>query len=510
MSTIGREETTVSRAVSRDRGRDAVRPQVRSDATKGLTLDVKRLRNDFPALQSERNGKPLVYFDNASLTLKPVQVIAAMDRYYYTFPACGGRGRSRHFFSKRVVWATDGNGDEFRTDEGSTVDPGYTWLEIEGAREKVRKLINARAPGEIVFTRNTTESLNLVARGFHFRPGAVVLTTDREHNSNLCPWRELERAGVIRHLAVPSNADNTFDLDRYRAMLAEHKVQLVSMVHTANLDGYTIPAREITRLAHERGARVMLDAAQSAAHTTLDVQQLDVDFLAFSVHKMCGPTGMGILYGKFEVLQGLDPFIVGGDTVSDTFLDAPPVYLEPPYRFEAGLQNFAGIIGTGAAADYLRGIGMESIAAHESELNRFVAKGLADLRDEFDIFGPEDPSLRGGITNLCSKRRGLVRVPRARFLEVAGHMWDVTGPKSTRADAQVVGLDELLNGWSNIMVRSGLFCAHSWFHARNISPERQTARVSLYFYNTLDECRSFLETLHRIVRFPEYQALKRV
>jgi cysteine desulfurase/selenocysteine lyase len=470
-------------------------------------IDVNRLRNDFPALQHEINGKPLVYFDNASMTLKPVQVIAAMDRYYSNFPACGGRGRSRHWLSKRVVWETEGNADEFKAADGSVVDPGHTWMRIEGAREKIRRLINARSAQEIVFTRNTTESLNLVARSFRFKTDAVVLTTDREHNSNLCPWQELQKKGIARHLVVPSNDDNTFNLDRFKEMLGKHDVQLVSMVHTANLDGYTIPAGEIARLAHERGAKVALDAAQSVAHTALDVRKLDVDFLAFSVHKMCGPTGMGVLYGKEEALEELDPFIVGGDTVADTFHDAPPIYLGPPYRFEAGLQNFAGIIGAGAAADYLMGIGLEHVSRHEHELNRFLTRGLADFRDEFDILGPQDPDLRGGIVNLCCRRKGMVRLAKDRFLREVGHMWDVTGPLVARLDAEIVGLDELLSGWSNVMVRSGFFCAHSWFHMKGITPERQTARASLYFYNTTDECQVFLETLKRIVQLPEYRSL---
>ena len=482
-------------------------------------IDLRRIRNDFPALQQGLNGKPPVYLDSACMTLKPVQVIAAMDRYYYNFPACGGHGRSRHWFSRRAAWETDGNADEFRADDGSALDDGRAWMEIEGAREKVRRLINARAARELIFTRNTTESLNLVARSFRFGRDPVVLTTDHEHNSNLCPWRELEKGGIARHLAVPSNDDNTFDLGRFGDMLGKYNVQLVSMVHTSNLDGSSIPAKEIARMAHERGAKVMLDAAQSVPHSPVDVRDLDVDFLAFSVHKMCGPTGMGILYGKEEALRDLDPFIVGGDTVADTFLDADPVYFDAPHRFEAGLQNFAGIIGTGAAADYMMAVGLDSVQAHESELNRLVSEGLADLRDEFDLLGPQDPGLRGGIVTLLCRRNGMVRLARDAFLREVGHMWDVTGPRDSGPDAGVTGLEDLLNGWSNIMVRSGVFCVHSWFHMKNLNvacetrrrlgTERQTVRASFYLYNTPDECRVFLDTLRRIVRLAEYRALPR-
>jgi cysteine desulfurase/selenocysteine lyase len=387
----------------------------------------------------------------------------------------------------------------------------------EGAREKLRRLINARTTREIVFTRNTTESLNLVARCFRFGPDAVVLTTDHEHNSNLCPWRELEKRGIARHVAVPSRPDNTFDLDRFRDLLVRHDVRLVSMVHTSNLDGSTIPAKEIVRLAHERGVRVMLDAAQSVPHSPVDVRELDVDFLAFSVHKMCGPTGMGVLYGKEEALGELGPFIVGGDTVTDTFLDSDPVYADPPYRFEAGLQNFAGIIGAGAAADYLMAVGPGNVHEHEQRLNRFVTGGLTDLRDEFDILGPEDPDLRGSIVCLLSRRKGTVSLSRATFLREAGRVPDSADAGAGGREQAVYGLDDLLDNWGNVMVRSGVFCVHSWFHSRNLNvacelrrrlgTERQTVRLSFYLYNTMDECRVFLELLHRIVRLPEYRSL---
>jgi cysteine desulfurase/selenocysteine lyase len=467
-------------------------------------LDPKQLRNDFPALQQERNGKPMIYFDNASMTLKPDHVIAAMDRYYYSFPSCGGKGRSIHWFAKRVRWEVDGNAADLSDHEAAT-----DFLAIEGAREKVRRFINAGHAREIIFTRNTTEGLNLVARSFPFRTGAVVLTTDREHNSNLCPWKELEKRGVIRHLVVPSHGDNTFDLNRYEEMLEQNDVQLVSMVHTANLDGYTIPAAEIIRLAHARGARVMFDAAQSVAHSVLDVRALDVDFVAFSVHKMCGPSGMGVMYGKAEMLEdpNFGPFLVGGDTVKDTFHDAPPVYDVPPFKFEAGLQNYAGIIGAGAAVDYLTGVGMANIAQHERELNCFLTERLREYEDQFAILGPRDPNLRGGIITLCAKRPLPVTLTKPRFLEVVGHLWDITRPGEVEPGGEVVGLDPLLNGWSNIMVRSGYFCAHSWFHSRGLPGDR-TTRISVYLYNTKQECEILLRTLKAIVDLPEFRACK--
>lgn len=462
-------------------------------------IDTEKIRQDFPALQQERNGKPLIYFDNACMTLKPTQVITAMNRYYYNFPACGGHGRSAHWFAKRVNWEVYG------IEEPAEV-------EIEGAREKIRRLINAKHREEIVFTRNTTESINLVAKSFPFREGVVILTTDQEHNSNLCPWKELEKKGIAKHLWVPSNDDNTFNLERFEKMLKKNDVQLVSMFHTSNLDGYTIPADEVIKLSHKYGIKVLLDAAQSVPHKVIDVQKLDVDFLAFSVHKMCGPTGIGILYGKNDLLndKNFGPFLVGGDTVEDTFLDKPPKYLSSPYKFEAGLQNYAGIIGAGIAADYLLGIGLENISKHECELNKFLMENLSNYQDEFDIIGPEDPVLRSGIITLCFKRRGVPSLTKERFLKEVGHLWDITYSNEYLEEAEITGIDAILNGWNNIMVRSGEFCVHSWFHKKSISRERQTIRVSLYVYNTKEECNLFVETLKKIIRLPEYTMLPKV
>lgn len=458
-------------------------------------FDPAQIRKDFPALQQERNGKPLIYFDNACMTLKPAQMIAALNRYYYNFPACGGHGRSAHWFARRVNWEIEWPKHGARDEECADV-------EIEGSREKIRKLINAKHREEIVFTKNTTESINLVARCFAFSKGAVVLTTDREHNSNLCPWKELEKRGVVRHLAVPSREDNTFDLEVFERMVKEGNVQLVSVVYTSNLDGYTIPAGEIIKLAHEHGAKVMLDAAQTVPHKSVDVQELDVDFLAFSIHKMCGPTGMGVLYGKFRLLNdpAFGPFIVGGDTVRDTFLDKPPEYLVSPCKFEAGLQNYAGMIGTGAAVDYLLRLGPENIARHEVELTTFLFEGLAEFGDELDIIGPNDPALRGGITTLWFKRRGVPSLAREDFMKRTGHLWDMCLPPQEN----ISGVPALLNGWSNIMVRGGEFCVHSWFNEKPNARERETVRVSLFAYNTKEECRVFLETLKVLLELPEY------
>ncbi|MBU2462191.1 aminotransferase class V-fold PLP-dependent enzyme [bacterium] len=406
-------------------------------------MDVTKLREDFPSLKQQRDGKPPIYFDNACLTLKPLKVIEAMDEYYCNFPACGGHGRSDHWFANKVTEKT------------------------EEARESIRKLINARSTNEIIFTRNTTEGINLVAKGFKFREGDIVLTTDKEHNSNLCPWRDLAKKGAIKHDVILSNEDNTFNMGHLMEKI-DKNVKLVSMVHTSNLDGYTIPAEEIIQVCHLNGIRVMLDGAQSVPHKGIDVQQLDVDFLAFSLHKMCGPTGMGVLYAKEELLKELEPFIVGGDTVVDTFYGQDPIYLDPPAKFEAGLQNYAGMIGSGAAASYLMDIGADNIVEHELGLNRFLTENLSQYED-IEIIGPGDPKLRGGIVTFFIKRLGL-------------------GDIGERLDQD-----------NNIMVRCGTFCVHSWFNGRKINLNLSPVRISLYFYNTLEECEIFLKTFERIM-----------
>ncbi|MCX9014251.1 MAG: cysteine desulfurase [Candidatus Methanoperedens sp.] len=404
-------------------------------------MNIQKLRADFPALQKKWNGKHPIYFDNACMTLKPVQVIRAMDEYYNEYPVCGGR--SIHKMAKKV--------DE----------------KVGEAREKMQKFLGASSPHEIVFTRNTTEGLNLVANSLGFNKGDVVLTTDREHNSNLVPWQVQAKRRGIKHVVVHSNPDNTFDIGKFEEMLGNNRnVRLVSMVHTANLDGYTIPAEEIIKISHDHGALVMLDGAQSAPHKPVDVRKLDVDFFALSVHKMVGPSGMGVLYGKQELLEELEPFIVGGDTVEDTTYESAK-FLPPPEKFEAGLQNYAGIIGSGAAVDYLTGVGLSNIERHEEKLNRIITDGIKDMPG-VGIIGPADPALRGGIVSFT------VDMPHG--------------------DAHDIAL--VLDETENIEVRSGAFCVHSWF---NYNKCDAAVRASLYLYNTEEEARKFIDVLGKTI-----------
>ncbi len=292
-------------------------------------------RKDFPSLGNRRNENPPIYLDNACSTLVPTQVIASINEYYNNYPSCGG-GRSRHWFAGEVTDRIEGN-----------VEKG-----IHGSRRIIADFINARSEREIIFTSNTTHSINTVALGFNFRPGDVVLLTDREHNSNLVPWLRLQRSGLISVDHTQPSDDEEFDLSAFEEKLASHKVRLVSMAYTSNITGYTVPAKEIIGIAHRYGARVLLDGAQAVPHKEVDVQDLDVDFLVFSMHKMCGPRGVGVLYGKKDLLGNLreggetwndeiEPTVLGGGTVFDSTYDSYSL-LETPHRFEAGTCNYPG------------------------------------------------------------------------------------------------------------------------------------------------------------------------
>src|SRR3989338_1802033 len=391
----------------------------------------EKLRSDFPLLQ--KNGKPIIYFDSACMSLKPDQVVKKMDEYYYEYPACAGR--SNHKLGQRAT-------EEFNS-----------------ARKTIAKFINAKE-NEIIFTKNTTEGLNLVYHIIDFKKGDIILTTDKEHNSNLLPIHLLKERG-IKHEIVPSQKDGTFDMDRFESMMSKN-VRLVSMVHTSNIDGTTIPAKEIIKIAHDFKALTMLDGAQSVPHQKTDVKKLDADFLAFSGHKMLGPS-IGVLFGKYSVMEKAKPFLVGGDTVESTTYKSHK-FLKPPERYEAGLQNYAGAIGLGEACRYLEKI-IDKTEKHEIELNKIITDGIKNF-EGLKIIGPEAEK-RGGIISFYVK--GM-------------HYHDIA-----------LMLDET----ANIMIRSGQHCVHSWFNAHNIDG---SARASLYLYNTKEEAKVFIESLNKILK----------
>ncbi|HTY61943.1 MAG TPA: aminotransferase class V-fold PLP-dependent enzyme [Acidobacteriota bacterium] len=444
-----------------------------------LSLDSKNpmdeFRNNFPPLKRQRNGKPPIYLDNACTTLVPQQVIESLTGYYRDHPACGGR-RSHHWFAGEVTASLEGN-------------PGKG---IKGSRQLIAEFIHAGSEKEILFTLNTTHAINTVALGFNFEPGDVVLLTDKEHNSNLIPWLRLQNVGQIRVERIGANQDDRFDLQAFEQRLKNGRVRLVSMAQTSNLTGHTIPAKEIIKIAHQYGARVLLDGAQTVPHQSIDVQTLDVDFLAFSMHKMCGPRGIGVLYAKKELLSSkpkgesgtgdmLHPTVLGGGTANDTTYQDYSL-LDAPDGFEAGIQNYAGTIASGAAIQYLQQVGIDRITAHEYRLNRFLTEELLDRYGDtgwFKIFGPQDPALRGGILTFEVKR------PNA------------------------IGIASELDRKNNIMIRDGVFCVHSyfnnqygqgWMHPKSHREHRMIYRVSFYLYNTIAECQAFVETLDEIFK----------
>ncbi len=400
-------------------------------------MDVRRLREDFPVLQKKINGKNIIYLDSACMSLKPRSVIDKMNEYYYDFPCCGGR--SVHKLGTQVT------------------------ISMDDARTKLQRFINAKQAEEIIFLRNATEGINLVANGLALKDGDRVLVSDREHNSNLVPWLRLSTLKGIKVEVVPSNPDNTFDLEMLESMMG-NDVKLVSMVHTSNLDGYSLPDKEIIDMAHDHGALAMLDGAQSAPHKVIDVQRSDVDFFVISIHKMCGPSGMGVLYGKYHLLDELSPFIVGGSTVKNV-TDSDIEFLPPPAKFEAGLQNYAGIIGAGAAAQYLMDIGLAEIEAHDNDLNRLITKQLSN-NDQIELIGPKDADLRGCV-----------------------FAFNIKGMDSH--DIAMI-LDEL----ENIMIRSGMQCVHSWFNRNKL---KGSARASVYLYNTEEDAKIFSEKVLEII-----------
>jgi len=330
------------------------------------------------------------------------------------------------------------------------------------ARASIAKFLNAKKKEEIVFTRNTTEGINLVAHSLGLQRGDVVLISDKEHNSNLIPWQVVAKRQGICVKIIPTNPDNTFNVDAYERML-DGQVKLVSIGFTSNLDGVTVPAEMIIKKAHRNGSLVLLDAAQTAPHQKIDVKALDVDFLAISGHKMLGPSGTGVLYGKYRLLEQMEPFLVGGDTVAFSTYDSCE-FLPPPEKFEAGLQNYAGMIGMGAAVEYLQKIGFRTIQQQETALNEYITSEIRSI-DGLRIIGPEDAKLRAGIISF--------------YIE--------------GIDSHRIAL--MLDQMASIMVRSGQHCVHSWFSARKI---HSSVRASLYFYNTKEEADLFINHLRKI------------
>lgn len=400
-------------------------------------MDVRKIRGDFPVLSRKFNGNPIIYLDNACTSLRPNSVIRSIGEYYSEYSACVGR--STHKLSTK---ATD---------------------KLEDARVKVAKFINAKKSNEIIWTKNTTESINLVARGLRLKKGDRVLTTNLEHSSGLLPWHEIVSTNGISIDFVTCSKTGEFDSEAFKEKMTKD-TKIVSVILASNVTGTRAPIKEISKIAHDNGALVLADGAQSAPHMVTDVRKMDVDFFAFSGHKMCGPTGIGCLYGKEHLLNELSPLSIGGGTVTDVDLESHKLDALP-YRLEGGIQDYSGAMGLAAAIDYLKNIGMPNIERYESELSKSLITGLLEV-ENLMLIGPKDWNTRSPLASFNIKN-------------MEPH--DVSGL-----------LDD-----QNIAVRSGMHCAYP-FH-KYIGQNIGSVRASLYFYNTLEEINMLVERLKEIV-----------
>ena len=401
--------------------------------------DIEKIREDFPILSRQVYGRPLVYLDNAATTQKPLQVLDAMREEYLNVNANVHRGV--HYLSQQ---ATDLH---------------------EAAREKVRQFINARKAEEIVFTRGTTEAINLVASSFclsQMQPGDEVLVTDMEHHSNIVPWQlqAMQRGIVVRHL--PISDDGRLACCDTIATYMTARTRLVSVAHVSNVLGTVNPVADIIRLAHERNIPVLVDAAQSAPHIPLDVQQLDCDFLAFSGHKMYGPTGIGVLYGKEAWLEKLPPYQGGGEMI-DRVSWEKTTFERLPFKFEAGTPDYVATHGLATAIDYLSQIGLDAVAAHETELTRYCMEQLRSIGG-ITIYGPDEP--HDAVVSF--------NVDGVHHLDI-GTLLDRLG----------------------IAVRTGHHCAQPLMSRLGI---QGTVRASFALYNTKEEVDTLAEGLRRVMQ----------
>jgi len=337
-------------------------------------LNVERVRADFPILSREVNGKPLVYLDNASTSQKPRAVIEAISRYYENTNANIHRGI--HVLAEEAT------------------------AQYEEVRVKVARFIGAPDPRAVIFVRNTTEAINLAARTWgkaNLKPGDEIVVTEAEHHSNLLPWQMIATDTGAKVRAIPITDEGVLDLPAARALIGP-KTRLVAVAHMSNVLGTINPVKELAELAHANGALILLDGAQSVPHLPVDVGDLGCDFLAFSSHKMLGPTGVGVLWARRELLEPLDPLFGGGGMIREVWIDRA-TWADVPERFEAGTPNIGGVIALGTAIDYLSDLGMKNVRSHEVEVTDYALKALRDLGDDVRVFGPSDLSQRGGVVS---------------------------------------------------------------------------------------------------------------
>ncbi|MDA1278663.1 MAG: cysteine desulfurase [Chloroflexi bacterium] len=409
--------------------------------TRSRRFDVDAIRADFPILSRKINGQTLVYLDNAATSQTPRQVIGALTDYYERMNANVHRGV--HTLSIESTEA------------------------YELARTKVATFINAPEPESVIWTRNTSESLNLVASTWgqaNVQAGDNIVISAMEHHSNIVPWQQLaaKKNAELRYLGV--NADGALDLASIDSAI-DSRTKIVAVTHMSNVLGTVVPIVELARRAHQAGAVILVDAAQSVPHMPVDVQALDVDFLCFSAHKMLGPTGIGVLYGRKELLEEMPPYMFGGDMILEvTYEDA--TWNDLPYKFEAGTPNIADAIATGAAVDYLTELGMDNIWEHEQRLTAYAVNQISKL-EKVKILGPKDPSLRGGVIS---------------FIHEAIHPHDL----GTALDRQ------------GIAIRTGHHCAMPLVRSFDVVA---AARASFYIYNTESEVDALVNGISEAERY---------
>jgi cysteine desulfurase/selenocysteine lyase len=410
-----------------------INSQTTGDATQ---FDVHKLREDFPILKQLAYGKPLVYLDNAATSQKPRVVIDALMRYYTADNSNIHRGV--HLLSERATH------------------------QYEETREKVRQFINAAEKREIIFVRGTTEAINLVAHSYgraNVNAGDEILITALEHHSNIVPWQILCSEKGARLRVVPISDEGEVSLDEFAGLINE-RTKFVSIAHVSNALGTINPVREMIAIAHRTNVPVMIDGAQAAPHTRIDVQELDCDFYAFSGHKVYGPTGIGVLYGKADVLDAMPPYQGGGDMIASVSFDKT-TYNSLPYKFEAGTPNIAGTIGLGAAIDYVSEIGLDSIAAYEHELLQYGTDALSKV-----------PGLR--LIGTARKKAGVLS-----FVLEGIHPHDV----GTILDRE------------GVAIRTGHHCAMPLMERFGVPA---TARASLALYNTREEIDALVAGIHKV------------
>jgi cysteine desulfurase/selenocysteine lyase len=411
-------------------------------------LDVKKIREDFPILDREINGRKLVYLDNAATSQKPTCVIDALTNYYQNYNANVHRGI--HTLSEEATEA------------------------FEAVREKVRAFIDAPSTREIIFTRNTTEALNLLAYSWgrqHVLKGDEIVLTGMEHHSNFVPWQELAKEREAKLVFLEQTADGLIDLEAVKRQI-NNRTRIVSITQMSNVLGVITPIREICEIAHKHGAIVIVDAAQGVPHLPTSVRDLGCDFLTFSFHKMLGPTGVGVLWGKAELLEAMPPFLTGGDMISSVTRERT-TWNELPWKFEAGTPNIADVIASGVALDYLTKLGMHNVRQHEIELTEYALKALQQL-GSVQIYGPLDAQSRGGVIAF-------------NFSDVHPH-----------------DLGQILNE-SGVAIRAGHHCCQPLMRDLNVPG---TARASFYIYNTKDEVDALVAALKEAERLLGHVALR--